>query len=335
MVQDCVKLKDSLHERSDEIVPSYAKVLTAYQENVAVKEQEPEGGLAKYLDKVVTQVEVLLEMISSCRRVDLLANLNALKNQLKYYYSRDLYRYSRLMPVHIGQMLEIKENDPETWKALETDFVVAKTDIPFVNLFDDQGLEQEIKAIKRHGGAKGATRDEHLLDKLVITAPYLAEMTREFLSRYPRHKTHYSRKEHYQLTGGMSVRVFNNAIKLAKAITAHCEGNPYTLKTPLKNITSSKLVPESMHDDFLNFDVKGQAAAEEFVKLRLSPGSKISFWAPMKKLKLKCFANYLAKRLIKVDGKLIKYKEERLLLARYLIMLRYRYVSIRLNPRSY
>ena len=80
-------------------------------------------------------------MIGSCRRVDLLANLNALKNQLKYYYSRDLYRYSRLMPVHIGQMLEIKENDPETWKALETD-------IPFVNLFDDQGLEQEIKAIK-------------------------------------------------------------------------------------------------------------------------------------------------------------------------------------------
>ena len=124
----------------------------------------------------------------------------------------------------------------------------------------------------------------------------------------------------------MSVRIYNNAILLAKAITVHCEGNPYTVKTPLKNITSSKLVPKSMHDDFLNFDEKGQAAAEEFVKLRLAPGSTVSMWAPMKKLKLKCFANYLVKRMVRVDGKLIKYKEERLLLARYLIMLRYRYV---------
>ncbi len=59
----------------------------------------------------------------------------------------------RLVPVHLAQMNALEKDDPETWNALKSGaFVVAKSEIPFMHLFTDQALEQEIKKLKGHGG---------------------------------------------------------------------------------------------------------------------------------------------------------------------------------------
>ena len=84
------------------------------------------------------------------------------------------------MPVHLAQLRDLEKKDPETWEALNSgDFVVAKSGIPFTQLFTDQALEQEIKDLKGHGGMVGLSRDESGLDRLVTVTPHLAQMVRE------------------------------------------------------------------------------------------------------------------------------------------------------------
>ena len=90
------------------------------------------------------------------------------------------------MPVHLAQMNALEHEDPMTWEALKSgDFVVAKSEIPFTRMFTDQMLEQEIKVLKRHGGMVRLKQDEAALDRLLITSPNLARISKAF-RKYPR-----------------------------------------------------------------------------------------------------------------------------------------------------
>ena len=103
------------------------------------------------------QVEALLCLLASCRSGDLDAYVAAAENNIKYPFFFDLHHYSRLIPVHIQEMKEIKRNDPILWNELAVNFSVNKTGIPFCNLFGDQALEQHIKKLKDSGCVLGLT----------------------------------------------------------------------------------------------------------------------------------------------------------------------------------
>ena len=74
-----------------------------------------------------------------------------------------------------------------------SEFVVAKSEVPFTHLFTDQTFEQEIKGLKRHGGMVGLSQDEDALNRLVTTTPHLARLVKQYilvvflrLTRHPR-----------------------------------------------------------------------------------------------------------------------------------------------------
>ena len=67
----------------------------------------------------------------------------ALENNIKYFLAHDHLHYARLMPLHLAQMNALEQDDPATRDALKSgDFVVAKSEVPFTQLFTDQTLEQ-------------------------------------------------------------------------------------------------------------------------------------------------------------------------------------------------
>ena len=111
--------------------------------------------------------------------------MSSLDNLIKYFFARDLLNYARLMTVHLAQMNALEEDDPETWNALKSAFVVAKSEIPFTHLFTDQALEQEIKKLKGRGGMVGLSRDEAGLDRLVTSTPHIATLVEEYLNKFP------------------------------------------------------------------------------------------------------------------------------------------------------
>ena len=47
-------------------------------------------------------------------------------------------------------MFKVKKTDPVTWEYLKNDFVVTNSTIVFVNLLNSQGLEQQIKELKKY-----------------------------------------------------------------------------------------------------------------------------------------------------------------------------------------
>ena len=138
------------------------------------------------------------------------------------------------MPLHLTSMNALEKDDPVTWEALKSgDFVVAKSEVTFTRLFTDQKLERKIKMLKRHGGIVGLSQDDSALDKLVTTTPHLSRIVRQYLNNLPQTSMSFERSEHYQLSGAVSVRTRENAIKLRHSIEVHCKCNPFALPSPL------------------------------------------------------------------------------------------------------
>ena len=319
----CASFREALHERSPEMVSIYDDIHSWYSEKIKPQEREDQGlkDLSRFMIEYLKQVDNLLELIHACRSGDWEGYLAALEYLIRYFFAHDLLNYARLMPVHLAQMNALEHEDPITWEALKSgDFVVAKSEIPFTRMFTDQTLEQEIKVLKRHGGMVGLSQDEAALDRLLITSPHLARMVKQYLKSFPRVSESSERNEHYQLSGDVAVRTRQNAMKLRQSIELHCEGNPFTVESPLKSLVSSALVPQKAKEDILCYAEKGQKRFEEFVGDRLLPTSKHSLWDAMKKLKLKTFSNWMEKTKVRVGDKVIKLREERELLGRFLII---------------
>ena len=243
----CAAFREALHERNPEMVNIYGDIHSWYSEKIKPQELDEKKleDLAKFLIEYLKQVDNLLQLVHACRSGDWGGYLAAPECLIKYFFTHDLLNYAQLMPVHLAQMNALEHDDPMTWEALKSgDFVVAKSDIPFTRLFTDQTLEQKIKVLKRHGGMVGLSQDEAALDRLLITSLHLARMVKQYLKSFPKVSMASERKEHYQLSGDVAVRTRENAMKLRQSIELHCEGNPFTVESPLKSVVSSALVPE-------------------------------------------------------------------------------------------
>ena len=94
------------------------------------------------------------------------------------------------------------------------------------------------------------------------------------------------------------------------------------MNTPLKSLVSSVLVSEEAKQDILCLADKGQQCFEEFVYQRLTSRSSQSVWDKMKKLELKAFSksNWMEKTKLRVGDTVIKLREERELLGRFLLI---------------
>ena len=86
------------------------------------------------------------------------------------------------------------------------------------------------------------------------------------MKRFPKVSEASERNEHYQLSWDIAVRTRKNAMKLRQSIELHCEGNPFTVESPLKSVLSSALVPEKGKEDILCYAEKGQKRLEAFVE---------------------------------------------------------------------
>ena len=329
MRQESRDLKDALHTRSPSMTNRYEDLRKSYNQNVKPAEDQASsnlGEMAKFLDKYLLQVEALLEIVYTCRIVSLEGYIDALADQIKYFFARALPNYSRMTPVHVAELAKLKQDDSDTWEALKAgDFVAVHSSVPFMGLFNDQSLEQEIKLLKKHGGVKDATQDEALLEKMLLIAPHLTILSRKFLSGFPRNRAcKTGRTEHYQLKGEMGVRIFTNALKIKQRMEVHCQGNVYSNKMALKSIASSTWIPEEAKDDILNFDQKGLEAEKVFITERLLLTSPKSIWDPLKKPKIKSFSTWMPKTRISIGDTVIKVREERQLFGRMLVIQEYR-----------
>lgn len=322
LIQKCKEFCKNLHDRDANSANLLDTICLMLEERMQQMDQT-QGEMAIFLRSYMKQVGALLRLIRGSRQRNFPLYLAALEEQVKYYFAHDLYKYARLIPVHLAQTAELQRTDPVTWQALEQgDFVVAKSNTPFTSLFVDQTLEQKIRELKVAGGITGITQQEEALNRYFMIAPELTRLVKEFQESYGFMQSQSDdTKEHYQLTGTVAVRIFNNAAKLKESLLIHCQGNPFKEEVQLMNIVTNMAVADEVKPDILLRDEKGQARFKEFVSTRmLTATASKSIWDPIEKMKLKMFSANHKKVTCAVHEKLVKLKEDRQLLARFLVV---------------
>ncbi len=148
----------------------------------------------------------------------------------------------------------------------------------------------------------GLTQSPEAIDLIM---PQLARIVNDFKAEFPKCSDS-TRDEHYQLKGDVAIRCAKNSHDIKTKIPIYCKGNPYDTESPLKSMASSLVIPTHIREDILIRDDKGSKAFEAFVKDRWLPQTTKSVWDPMKKIKLKTFATWMNKSVLKVGERVIK-----------------------------
>ncbi len=164
--------------------------------------------------------------------------------------------------------------------------------------------------------------NEKSLDKYFLIAPELSNVQHEFEKQYCT-GNQVKRTQHHALTGGKLSRVTQNAVKLSAVFHEH--GNPFesTDEDGIYNLLTKEVMAETATKDIIQRDELGQQMFEDFVKESLTEG-KLSVWDKMTKKKLKTFKSANATTDIKIGDKMVKIKEERGLLQRFIVISRSR-----------
>jgi len=164
----------------------------------------------------------------------------------------------------------------------------------FTSIASDHGIEQENRKLKVMGGIVGLTQNENALDKFFLIAPKAL------------------------------CQIMTNVSKLVGVIREH--GDPFmneNVDDEVYNLLTKEVKNEKIFKDILDRDIIGQQMFEKFATDRLTEG-KLSVWDKLPKRKLKTFMSANVTAEVISGEKLVKVKEERGLLQRFIVICRSR-----------
>ena len=131
---------------------------------------------------------------------------------------------------------------------LKKNFSISKTSIPFVAIGSDHAMEQGNKALKVLGGVTRLTQQTLALRRFCLTAPFLSNLSQEFLLR--NNIARYNRSYHYQLRGSTNDRIHKNKSKLISLLDSFSIS--FAPSENVANLVSKAVLPVTTVDDLLN-----------------------------------------------------------------------------------
>ena len=201
-------------------------------------------------------------------------------------------------------------------------FSVTKGSTGFTSIAPDHGIEHENRTLKVIGGIVGITQNERALDKFFLIAPVLSKTLDEFMDGFGIGSD--GGKQHHEITGSKLSRVINHASQLSAVFREHRD--PFVeeeVGDELYNLLTKEVMNENVSRDILQCDKIGQQMFQQFVADRIVDG-KLSVWDKMTKAKLQTFKSSNASAELRSGDKLMKVKEERGLLQRFVVISRRR-----------
>ncbi|CAH3151254.1 unnamed protein product [Porites lobata] len=151
--------------------------------------------------------------------------VDALTQIVPWFFALDQIHYARWIPVHLRDMVTLKDVHPTVFaEFMKGNFVVKKTERRFSAIAIDQAHEQNNASVKDDGGAVGLTENPAALRRWMVSGPEMARVIEEFEASTEKRKCldfrHHEEAKHVQ-------KKFTQNVKdLAKAIEEM--GNPFT-----------------------------------------------------------------------------------------------------------
>ncbi|KAG0708495.1 hypothetical protein GWK47_023998 [Chionoecetes opilio] len=142
--------------------------------------------------------------VRAIREADFLLYIEALSKIVPWFFALDHTHYSRWVPIHLRDMVSLKQLHPDVYaEFLKGNFVVKKSKRAFSAVAIDQAHEQNNASVKGDGGAVGLTENPAALRRWMVSGPEMARLIQEFEgSTEKRQDTdgrHHEQKRHAQM----------------------------------------------------------------------------------------------------------------------------------------
>ena len=236
---------------------------------------------------LILQMQLAVLVYVRTIREDFQLYVDALTKIVPWVFALDHTHYARWNPVHLRDMVSLKEVHPTVFaEFMKGNFVVKNTANRFSAIAIDQAHEQNNASVKDDGGAVGLTENPAALRRWMVSGPEMARVIGEFETSIEKRKDldlrHQEEAKHVQKSFIRDVKNLTNTIEEM--------GNPFTENSSdLLLLDSRDLANPSVIDTVRRIEEIGQEQYNTYVKERLVSQTK-SIFDPIKKNNLPLFS---------------------------------------------
>ena len=236
------------------------------------------------------QLDVLV-YVRAIREADFQLYVDALTKIVPWFFALDHTHYARWIPVHLRDIVALKEVHPTVFaEFMKGNFVVKKTANRFSAISIDQAHEPNNASVKDDG--EGLTENPAALRRWMASGSEMARVIGEFETSIEKRKhldlRHHEEAKHVQKSFVRDVKNLTNTIEEM--------GNPFTENSSDRLVLDSRdLADPSVVDTVRRIEEIGQEQYDTYVKERLVSQTK-SIFDPIKKNNLPLFSPPLSER---------------------------------------
>jgi len=215
---------------------------------------------------------LVLEFVKSIREGNFSMYVEILAKLVPWMFALDQIHYARWLPIHIRDLVNLKERHPSVFAEFEQGkFVVQKSQHLFSKIALDHNHEQGNEMIKGDCGAVGLIESPAALRRWMVAGPEIARAVNEFESAYevqkPANTCHHEQVPSVQKAFAKDVQ---NLIEVIDEM-----GNPFREdSTDLVVLDTKEIVPKSVLEAVSAAKEKGQSMYVTYVEERLTKRSK-------------------------------------------------------------
>ena len=260
----------------------------------------------------------VLEFIRSIRERNFQMYIQTLLNLVPWLFAFDHVNYSRWLPIHISDMVNLQTTHPEVYNEfMKGHFAVNKTNRVFSAMAMDQCHEQLNDLIKGEGGAVGLTECPQALERWMVAGPEISRLIQEFENNSVDLRSKTSTKHHEQ-----NQSMQNAFAKDVKSFVTTLEelGNPFLEDSgDLLTIDTKLIKSKEISQNMYTIEHKGKEDYKQFVNERLTAAQNKSLSVTISKNNFHIFVIAAAKKNSKTSKQIKSLKLDRDFFARLYI----------------
>lgn len=242
----------------------------------------------KYWSTVLELELLLLAFVRSIRQGQFSLYLDCLQKLAGWFFVCDQTNYARWLPVHICDMLALKQNHPNIYSQFVAgNFVVSKSRRKFSSIAIDHAHEQLNAIIKGEGGAVGLTENDAALSRWAVTAPEIARMLQEFECNLLEEQ---NAEKHCEQTAAVQNRFKRHLSKLLDVFNTEIPFSA-TSGNELLVLCTNTLADKSVADSVTKAPQMATDQFHSFFEERLKKSESLSILSPIRRNRLPLF-NY-------------------------------------------
>ncbi|MES9879584.1 MAG: TCR domain-containing protein, partial [Sedimenticola sp.] len=234
----------------------------------------------------------ILSFVRSLREANFKLYMESIDQLLPWFFALDHTNYSRWLPVHLRDMMNLENMHPDIAAQFESGkFVIKKTHRRFSSIAIDQCHEQNNCIVKDEGGAIGLTENTSQLLRWMVAGPEMARVIGEFEHSAESIKRKMSQGpdvKHHEQTRSVQATFVKQVRSLCHAIDEM--GNPFEEHTgDLLVLDKRDIMGENVVSTVHNIQKLGKEKYDTFVKERIEERT-VTLLTPLKRNKLPLFS---------------------------------------------